>query len=130
MSGLLVAKREPNLPAAAKNSSAQRVAVEGNAKLPPHQNTVGHRWRSTLARAGVSGVRLHDLRHFYASGLIASGCDVVAVQRALGHTKSTTTLTTYAHLWPSAESRVRDASTRLAAEVLDAGEGRMRADQA
>ncbi len=70
--------------------------------VPPHQNTVGHRWRTTLKRAGVEGVRLHDLRHFYASGLIASGCDVVAVQRALGHAKSTTTLTTYAHLWPSA----------------------------
>ena len=44
--------------------------------------------------------------HFFASGLIASGCDVVAVQRALGHAKSTTTLTTYAHLWPTAEDRV------------------------
>jgi integrase len=76
--------------------------------VPPHQNAVGHRWRSTLRRAGVTGVRLHDLRHFYASGLIASGCDVVAVQRALGHAKSTTTLTTDAHLWPSAEDRVRD----------------------
>ena len=103
---------------------------EGNGKLPPHQNTIGHRWRTTLSRAGVSGVRLHDLRHFYASGLIASGCDMVAVQRALGHAKSTTTLTTYAHLWPSAESRVRDASARLTAEVLDAGEGTVRADEA
>ncbi len=101
---------------------------EGNAKLPPQKNTVGHRWRTTLSRAGVSGVRLHDLRHFYASGLIASGCDVVAVQRALGHARSTTTLTTYAHLWPNAESRVRDASARLAAEVLGAAEGTVRAD--
>jgi len=98
--------------------------------LPPHQNTVGHRWRTTLTRAGVDGVRLHDLRHFFASGLIASGCDVVAVQRALGHAKSTTTLTTYAHLWPSAEERVRDAATLLAAEVLGAGEGTVRAEDA
>ena len=75
-------------------------------------------------------MRLHDLRHFYASGLIASGCDVVAVQRALGHAKPTTTLTTYAHLWPTAESRVRDASTRLAAEVLASGEGNLKADLA
>jgi integrase len=37
-------------------------------------------------------------RHFYASGLIAAGCDVVTVQRALGHAKATTTLSTYAHL--------------------------------
>ena len=75
--------------------------------VPPHQNTVGHRWRTTLQRAGVTGVRLHDLRHFYASELIASGRDVVAVQRALGHAKPTTTLTTYAHLWPTTEDRVR-----------------------
>jgi integrase len=103
---------------------------EGAAGLPPHQNTVGHRWRTTLSGAGVEGVRLHDLRHFLASGLIASGCDVVAVQRALGHAKSTTTLTTYAHLWPSAEDRVRDASARLAAEVLTPAEGAVRADDA
>jgi len=50
---------------------------------PPHQNTVGHRWRGTLTRAGLAGVKLHDLRHFYVSGLIAQGCDVVTVQRAL-----------------------------------------------
>ncbi|NYE35381.1 integrase [Nocardioides cavernae] len=89
--------------------------------VPPHQNTIGYRWRTTLARAGVEGVRLHDLRHFYASGLIASGCDVVAVQRALGHAKSTTTLTTYAHLWPTAEDRVRDAAALLFDEVVGSG---------
>ena len=98
--------------------------------LPPHQNTVGHRWRTTLRRAGVADVRLHDLRHFYASGLIASGCDVVAVQRALGHTKSTTTLTTYAHLWPTAEDRVRDAAAHLFAEVAGSAEGTVRAGRA
>lgn len=95
---------------------------EGDAKQPPHQNTVGHRWRTTLRRADVAGVRLHDLRHFFASGLIASGCDVVAVQRALGHAKPTTTLSTYAHLWPNAEDRARDASARLVAEVMGAPE--------
>ena len=96
--------------------------------VPPHQNTVSHRWRTTLERAGVKGVRLHDLRHFNASGLIAAGCDVVAVQRALGHAKSTTTLTTYAHLWPSAEDRVRNAAAHLFTEVVGSGEGTVRAE--
>ena len=50
-------------------------------------------------------------------GLIASGCDVVAVQCALGRTRSTTTLTTHAHLRPTAEDRVRDAAAHLFAEV-------------
>jgi site-specific recombinase XerD len=35
-------------------------------------------------------MKLHDLWHFYASGLIAAGCDVVTVQRSLGHAKATT----------------------------------------
>lgn len=59
------------------------------------------------------GATLHDLRHFYASGLIAAGCDVVTVQRALGHAKATTTLNTYAHPWPSAEDRTRQAAGQL-----------------
>jgi integrase len=58
-------------------------------------------------------VKLHDLRHFYASGLIASGCDVVTVQRALGHATATTTLNTYSHLWPTAEDRTRRAAEQL-----------------
>ena len=49
----------------------------GEGGLPPHQNTVGYRWRKTCLAAGVEGITLHDLRHYYASGLIAAGCDVV-----------------------------------------------------
>jgi integrase len=89
----------------------------GEGDQPPHQNTVGHRWRTATTAAGVSGLRLQDLRHFYASGLIASGCDVVTVQRALGHSSATTTLSTYSHLWPSAEDRTRAAAQALLAEA-------------
>jgi integrase len=90
---------------------------------PPHQNTVGHQWRASCRQAGVSGVTLHDLRHFYASALIAAGCHVVTVQRALGHARATTTLNTYAHLWSTAENRTRDAAAALmrAAAVARAG---------
>ena len=38
---------------------------------------------------------LHDLRHFYAAGLIVAGCDVVTVQRALGHQSAVVTLSMY-----------------------------------
>ena len=91
----------------------------GEGDEPPHQNTVGYWWRKTLRTAGLSGIRLHDLRHFYASGLIAAGCDVVTVQRSLGHAKATTTLNTYAHLWPTAEDRTRKA----AQSIIDASLG-------
>lgn len=68
-----------------------------------------------------------DLRHFYASGLIAAGCDVVTVQKALGHSKATTTLNTYSHLWPSADDKTRAAAAGLVGEVLGADVGKMRA---
>ncbi|MDN4611061.1 tyrosine-type recombinase/integrase [Arthrobacter burdickii] len=64
------------------------------------------------------GLRLHDCRHFYASGLIASGCDVVTVQRAMGHATASTTLNTYSHLWPTAEDRTRSAASDMMRESL------------
>lgn len=87
----------------------------GDGDNPPHQNTVGYWWRKALRDAGLGAVKLHDLRHFYASGLIAAGCDVVTVQRSLGHAKATTTLNTYAHLWPTAEDRTRKAAESIIA---------------
>lgn len=93
----------------------------GEGDDPLHQNTVGHRWRRVLGDAGLSGIKLHDLRHFYASGLIAAGCDVVTVQRSLGHSKATTTLNTYAHLWPTAEDRTRKAAESIMAASLGPG---------
>jgi integrase len=99
------------------NGESQWVFV-GDGEDPPHQNTVGYWWRKTLRDAGLSGIKLHDLRHFYASGLIAAGCDVVTVQRSLGHSKATTTLNTYAHLWPTAEDRTRKAAESIMAASI------------
>ena len=44
--------------------------------------------------------RFHDLRHYFASLLIASGADVKVVQARLRHASAKTTLDTYGHLWP------------------------------
>ncbi|MDH2407173.1 tyrosine recombinase XerC [Streptomyces chitinivorans] len=57
------------------------------------------------------GFRYHDLRHYYASLLIASGADVKVVQHRLRHASAKTTLDTYGHLWPDS-----DESTRAAVE--------------
>ena len=87
---------------------------------PMYDNAVTWRWRATRQAAGLPHVRLHDLRHFFASGLIAEGCDVVTVQRALGHASATTTLNTYSHLWPTAEDRTRGAAGSLMRTALTA----------
>ena len=90
----------------------------GEGDHPLHQNSVGYLWRKARSAAGVDSLRLHDLRHYFASGLIHAGCDVVTVQRALGHSSATITLNTYSHLWPKAEDRTRKASTGLFREAL------------
>lgn len=77
---------------------------------PVHGNTIAKPWSRMRSRAGLDDVTMHDLRHFYASGLIAEGCDVVTVQRALGHRSASTTLDVYSHLWPTAEDRTRRAA--------------------
>ena len=80
------------------------------------------------ARAKVAGLpdgfRFHDLRHYLASLLIASGADVKVVQARLRHASAKTTLDTYGHLWPD-----RNDSTRAAiADVITArGKGISRA---
>ena len=86
-------------------------------------------WRQTCKRADVPDVRLHDLRHFYASGLIADGCDLVTVQRALGRTKASTTLDKYMHLWPTAEDRTRAAAAGLTAAVFPARADNLRTSE-
>jgi integrase len=85
---------------------------------PAHAATVARSWRIVRDKVGIP-YRLHDLRHFYASGLIHAGCDVVTVQRALGHSSASITLTTYSHLWPDANDRTRKA----AGELLEASLG-------
>ncbi|MGJ9371807.1 site-specific integrase [Nesterenkonia sp. CF4.4] len=59
------------------------------------------------------GFRFHDLRHFYASALIAAGLDVVAVQHCLRHAKASTTLNTYGHFWPDTAEAPRAAVSKL-----------------
>lgn len=93
----------------------------GEAEYPLHQNSVGYLWRKACRLAKIEGVRYHDTRHFYASGLIAAGCDVSTVQRALGHSSATTTLATYAHLWPKADDRTRAAVQGLIDKITEEG---------
>ena len=53
---------------------------------------------------------MHDLRHYYASSLIAAGVPVPEVQSALGHASSATTLNVYTHLWPGSKDVTRRAA--------------------
>ena len=51
----------------------------------------------------------HDLRHYLASLLIASGADIKTVQARMRHASAATTLDIYGHLWPDADESTRSA---------------------
>ncbi len=73
----------------------------------------GRIWRGAVTTTGLPGVRFHDLRHFYASALIAAGESVTTVQAALGHASAVETLDVYAGLWPDREPALRAAVDRM-----------------
>jgi integrase len=69
-------------------------------------------------RAGLDAVRLHDLRHFAATRLLAAGVPVRTVSGRLGHANAATTLGVYAHF---VEESDRDAAATLGALLSGGG---------
>ena len=54
-------------------------------------------WKKLRAELGLKDVRVHDLRHTFASFLVNSGHSLYEVQKMLGHADPRTTMR-YAHL--------------------------------
>jgi integrase len=85
-------------------------------------NDLQHPWRRIRAQAGLDDVRIHDLRHSYASGALALGEGLPMIGKLLGHTQVQTTAR-YAHLAndpvKSAAGRVSDT---IGAAMLGKGE--------
>jgi integrase len=54
--------------------------------------------RVALNRAGLSGIRVHDLRHTTATVLLEAGAHPKLVQELLGHSTVALTLNTYSHV--------------------------------
>jgi hypothetical protein len=59
--------------------------------------------RAGLNNGTAPKLRFHDLRHTFASLLIAQNANVVFVSRQVGHASVATTLNVYAHLFDGAE---------------------------
>ncbi len=58
---------------------------------------------------GLDGVRLHDLRHFNATNMLANGADIRTVSGRLGHADAATTLNVYAHFMERADQEAASA---------------------
>ena len=78
-----------------------------------HRKDVKNAWHSICAAAGIHGVRVHDLRHSFASILVNEGVGLEAIGALLGHSTPITTHR-YAHL---RDDRLKEATERIGAHI-------------
>jgi integrase len=76
-------------------------------------------WQRVRARAGLKEVRIHDLRHTFASTAVAAGQGLPMIGKLLGHTQVQTTAR-YAHL---AADPVKLAADQVAQEIANSLNG-------
>lgn len=70
-------------------------------------------WKTITRKAGIEGVRVHDLRHTHAAILASAGLGLPVIGALLGHTQPATTAR-YAHL---SDDPLREAAERVGAVV-------------
>jgi integrase len=71
-------------------------------------------WHPATARAGLSGLRVHDLRHTAVALWIAAGANSKQVSVRAGYTSVAFTLDRYGHLFPDADIQLRKQLDRFA----------------
>ena len=82
-----------------------------------YYNDLQKPWRKIRSRAGLDDVRVHDLRHTYASVAVMNGIDPFMLKETLGHKNLSTTLR-YAHLSDDAVQKAAgQIASRLAATL-------------
>ena len=95
-----------------------------------HRVDLQRPWKILRGRAGLDDVRIHDLRHSFASRALALGESLTMIGKLLGHTQVQTTAR-YAHL---ARNSIQSAAARIADSIgdslADGGDVRDRADGA
>ena len=80
-----------------------------------HLTDLQHPWRRIRTRAGLDDVRIHDLRHSFASGGLLVGEGLPMIGKLLGHTQVQTTAR-YAHL---ANDPVKSAANRISSRIAE-----------
>jgi integrase len=79
---------------------------------PWRPNWVTKQFIQAPRAANLPHFRLHDLRHFMATQMLAAGVPIVTVSQRLSHARASTTLNVYAHAVPGCD---RHAAETLAA---------------
>ncbi|CAN5462304.1 site-specific integrase [soil metagenome] len=82
---------------------------------PAHPTTFSRRFDDLVAAAGLRRIRLHDLRHTFATLALQANVPVKVVSEILGHASVTLTYDTYSHVIPG---MAEDATSKVAALVF------------
>lgn len=82
--------------------------------------TIDSFWYAVRKRAGLDDVRLHDLRHTFASHAVMSGVPLPVVARLLGHARIAMTMR-YAHVGDDAAEAAAEIVGAKIAALLDGG---------
>ena len=83
----------------------------------PKRHHLDEFWRQVRSEAGLNDVRLHDLRHSYASVALQNGETIVTIGKLLGHRMASTTLR-YSHFSDGAIRQAIDVVTPVLSEGL------------
>jgi integrase len=80
-------------------------------------------WFRRLARgAGLPAIRLHDVRHSYASAALAAGVPAKVVSERLGHATIAITMDVYSHVIPGMDAQAANAVASLILDGFSASE--------
>ena len=90
---------------ACPHSELNLVFPNSNGNHQSADNLAKRRFLPALNRAGIDKIRFHDLRHTYASLLLANGAPMKYVQHQLGHSSITMTMDLYTHLLPEVNDK-------------------------
>lgn len=85
-------------------------------RLPPAA-TISRRWKQVCARAGVENLKLHDMRHTFASVGISGGMPIDIMRDLLGH-RDVRTTARYAHLVTGPAQLAADEVSRRVLESV------------
>jgi integrase len=80
-------------------------------------------WRLAIRAAGLDGLRIHDLRHTAVALWIAAGANPKEVAARAGHASVSFTLDRYGHLYPEADTALRDRLDALYGTTQPASAG-------
>jgi integrase len=86
---------------------------------PWRPNWVTKQFTRLRADVGLAGYRLHDLRHFMATEMLAAGVPIATVSQRLSHARASTTLNVYAHAIPGGDQAAAETLAAILGAASD-----------